>query len=33
MTGVGLGVPPGTAALVAALQPLLVAVVAAAAAR
>ena len=29
VTGVGLGVPPGTAALVAALQPLLVAVVAA----
>jgi drug/metabolite transporter (DMT)-like permease len=28
VTGVGLGVPPGTAALVAALQPLLVAVVA-----
>ena len=33
VTGVGLGVPPGTAALVAALQPLLVAVVAVAAAR
>lgn len=29
VTGVGIGVPPGTAALVAALQPLLVAVVAA----
>lgn len=29
VTGVGLGVPPGTAALVAALQPLVVAVVAA----
>lgn len=29
VTGVGMGVPPGTAALVAALQPLVVAVVAA----